>query len=99
MREVLGEGPRAVMRLRLEETAYYFLQTGRRVEAMWALGAAESLLNDNPERLRVNPFAGALLERSLESAKRTTGNRIVMPFSAPSEGTPSQPDNEPRLII
>ena len=99
MREVLGEGPRAVMRLRLEETAYYFLQTDRRVEAMWALGAAESLLDDNPERLRVNPFAGALLERSLEGAKKTAGNRIVMPFSTPAAGTPSEPDREPRLII
>ena len=99
MQEVLGEGPRAVMRLRLEETAYYFLQTGRRVEAMWALGAAESLLDDNPQRLRVNPFAGALLERSLEGAKRTTGSRIVLPFSAPPAGAPPQPDDAPRLII
>ena len=99
MQEVLGEGPRAVMRLRLEETAYYFLQTGRRVEAMWALGAAESLLDDDFERLRVNPFAGALLERSLEGAKRTTGNRIVMPFSTPSASAPPEREGEPRLII
>ena len=99
MREVLGEGPRAVMRLRLEETAHYFLQTDRRVEAMWAVGAAESLLDDNPARLRVNPFAGALLERSLEGAKKTAGNRIVMPFSTPSSGAPSQSASEPRLII
>ena len=99
MQEVLGEGPRAIMRLRLEETAYYYLKTGRRVEAMWALGAAESLLDDNSERLRVNPFAGALLERSLEGAKRTTGNRIVMPFSTPPAGAPARPDGEPRLIV
>ena len=99
MQEVLGEGPRAVMRLRLEETAHYFLQTGRRTEAMWALGAAESLLDDNTERLRVNPFAGALLERSLEGARKTTSNRIVMPFSTPSAGAPARPDSEPRLII
>ena len=99
MQEVLGEGPRAIMRLRLEETAHCFLQTGRRVEAMWALGAAESLLEDNAERLRVNPFAGALLERSLEGAKRTTGNRIVMPFSTPSTGAAPERDSEPRLII
>ena len=99
MQKVLGEGPRAVMRLRLEETAYYLLQTGRRVEAMWALGAAESLLDDNVERLRVNPFAGALLERSLEGAKKTAGNRIVLPFSAPPAGAPPPPEGEPRLII
>ena len=100
MQDVLGEGPRAVMRLRLEETAYFLLQTGRRVEAMWALGAAESLLDDNAERLRVNPFAGALLERSLEGAKKTAGNRIVLPFSAPSAaGAPPQPEGESRLII
>ena len=99
MKEVLGEGPRAVMRLRLEETAHYFLQTGRRTEAMWALGAAESLLDDNTERLRVNPFAGALLERSLEGARKTSANRIVMPFSTPTAGAPAQPDSEPRLII
>ena len=74
MQDVLGEGPRAVMRLRLEETAYFLLQTGTGgSKAMWALGAAESLLDDNAERLRVNPFAGALLERSLEGAKKTAG--------------------------
>ena len=66
---------------------------------MWALGAAESLLDDNTERLRVNPFAGALLERSLEGARKTTSNRIVMPFSTPSAGAPAQPDSEPHLII
>lgn len=98
-REALGEGPRAVMRLRLEETAFYLLQTGRRVEAMWALGAAESLLDDNPDRLRVNPFAGALLERSLEGARKNTGSRIVMPFSAPPAGAPAHLESEPRLII
>ena len=99
MREVLGEESRAIMRLRLEETAYYFLQTDRRLEALWALGAAESLLDDNPDRLRLNPFAGALLERSLEGAKKRPGSRIVMPFSAPSVGAPPEPGGEPRIII
>ena len=99
MQDVLGEESRAIMRLRLEETAHYFLQTERRLEAMWALGAAESLLDDNPDRLRLNPFAGALLERSLEGAKKRPGSRIVMPFSTPSAAAPPDPSGEPRLII
>ena len=99
MQEVLGEESRAIMRLRLEETAFYFLQTERRLEALWALAAAESLLDDNPDRLRLNPFAGALLERSLEGAKKRPGSRIVMPFSTPSRGAPPEPSDEPRLII
>lgn len=99
MQEVLGEESRAIMRLRLEEMAYYFLQTDRRPEALWALGTAESLLDDNPDRLRLNPFAGALLERSLEGAKKRPGNRIVMPFSTPSAGASPAPTDEPRLII
>lgn len=99
MQDVLGEESRAIMRLRLEEMAYYFLQTDRRLEAMWALGAAESLLDDNPDRLRLNPFAGALLERSLEGAKKRPGSRIVMPFSTPPAAAPPDPGGEPRLII
>ena len=99
MQEVLGEESRAIMRLRLEEMAYYFLQTERRLEALWAMGAAESLLDDNPDRLRLNPFAGALLERSLEGAKKRSGNRIVMPFSTPSAAAPPDSSDEPRLII
>ena len=99
MQQVLGEESRAIMRLRLEEMAYYFLQTERRLEALWALGAAESLLDDNPERLRLNPFAGALLERSLEGAKKRPGNRIVMPFATPSADAPPDPSVEPRIII
>ena len=99
MQEVLGEESRAIMRLRLEEMAHYFLQTGRRLEAMWALAAAESLLDDNPDRLRLNPFAGALLERSLEGAKKRPGSRIVMPFSTPSAAAPPDPSSEPRIII
>ena len=99
MQEVLGEESRAIMRLRLEEMAYYFLQTDRRLEALWALAAAESLLDDNPDRLRLNPFAGALLERSLEGAKKRPGSRIVMPFSTPSAAAPPEPGGEPRIII
>jgi len=99
MQDVLGEDSRAIMRLRLEEMAHYFLQTERRLEAMWALGAAESLLDDNPDRLRLNPFAGALLERSLEGAKKRPGSRIVMPFSSPSAAAPPDPSDEPRIII
>ena len=57
------------MRLRLEEMAYYLLQTERRREALWAVAAAQSLQQDHPDRLRHNPFAGALLERSIEGAK------------------------------
>ncbi len=99
MQEVLGEEARAVMRLRLEETAYCFLQTDRRREALWALAAAESLRTDDPDRLRLNPFAGALLERSLEGAKKRPGNRIVMPFPTPSTGAAPDPGREPRIII
>ena len=99
MQDVLGEESRAIMRLRLEEMAHYFLQTERRLEAMWALGAAESLFDDNPDRLRLNPFAGALLERSLEGAKKRPGSRIVMPFSTPPAAAPPDPGGEPRLII
>ena len=99
MQEVLGEESRAIMRLRLEETAFYFLQTERRLEALWALAAAESLLDDNPERLRLNPFAGALLERSLEGAKKRPGSRIVMPFSTPPGDAPPESSGESRLII
>ena len=99
MQEVLGEESRAIMRLRLEETAFYFLQTERRLEALWALAAAESLLDDNLERLRLNPFAGALLERSLEGAKKRPGSRIVMPFSTPPGDAPPESSGESRLII
>jgi hypothetical protein len=88
--EALGERSRRLMRLRLEETAYYFWQTGRRREALWAVAAAQSLQEDNPERLRRNPFAGALLERSMESAKARPGSRIIQPFaSRPDPGSRS----------
>jgi hypothetical protein len=79
--EALGERSRWLMRLRLEEMAYYLWQTERRREALWAVAAAQSLQDDNPERLRRNPFAGALLERSIEGAKTRPQSRIITPFS------------------
>lgn len=82
MEETLGERSRRTMRLRLEEMAYYLWRTERRREALWAVAAAQSLEDDNPHRLRRNPFAGALLERSLELAKtRPSSGRIILPFS------------------
>lgn len=83
--EVLGEQSRRLMRLRLEEMAYYLLQTERRREALWAVAAAQSLPEENPDRLRRNPFAGALLERSLESAKARPSSRIIQPFAPRSD--------------
>lgn len=95
MEEALSEESRRIMRLRLEEMAYYLLRTERRREALWAVAAAQSLADDNPHRLRHNPFAGALLERSLELAKaRPTHGRIILPFST----VPSS-SSKPRLII
>lgn len=79
--EALGERSRWLMRLRLEEMAYYLWQTGRRREALWAVAAAQSLQETQPTRLRHNPFAGALLERSIEGAKARPQSRIIMPFS------------------
>jgi len=97
MEEVLGERSRRIMRLRLEEMAYYLLRTERRHEALWAVAAAQSLEDDNPHRLRRNPFAGALLERSLELAKaRPSSGRIILPFSHLPGGGGS---SESRLII
>lgn len=99
MEEALGERSRRIMRLRLEETAYYFLRTDRRREALWAVAAAQSLEDDNPHRLRRNPFAGALLERSLELAKARPGSgRIILPFShLPAAGGGGS--SEQRLIV
>lgn len=54
--EALGEKSRHLMRLRLEEMAYYLLQTDRRLEALWAVAAARSLEDNNPDRLRRNPY-------------------------------------------
>jgi len=98
MEEVLGERSRRLMRMRLEEMAYYLLHTDRRREALWAVAAAQSLEDDNPHRLRRNPFAGALLERSLELAKsRPSSGRIILPFShLPGGGGGS---GEQRLIV
>ena len=79
--EALGERSRWLMRLRLEEMAYFLLQTERRREALWAMAAVQSLQETNPERLRHNPFAGALLERSIEGAKARPQRRIITPFS------------------
>lgn len=96
MDEVLGEESRRLMRLRLEEMAYYLLQTERRREALWAVAAAQSLADDNPHRLRRNPFAGALLERSVQLAKERPSNRIILPYAqVPSGGGAEQP----RLIV
>jgi len=97
MEEALSERSRRIMRLRLEEMAYYYLRTDHRREALWAVAAALSLEDDNPHRLRRNPFAGALLDRSLELAKaRPSSGRIILPFShLPASGGGSAP----RLIV
>lgn len=101
MAEVLGERSRRLMRIRLEEMAYYLLRTDRRREALWAVAAAQSLEDANPQSLRRNPFAGALLERSLEIAKaRPTSGRIILPFSqTPAGSSPGGGSSESRLII
>lgn len=92
--QALSAGSRRIMRLRLEEMAYYLLRTERRREALWAVAAAQSLQEENPERLRHNAFVGALLERSLEYAKTHPSSSIILPFSRPSE-----PESSRRLII
>jgi hypothetical protein len=79
--EALSDRSRGLMRLRLEEMAYYLWQTGRRREALWAVAAAQSLQEENPDRLRRNPFAGALLERSIAGAQSRPQSRIITPFS------------------
>jgi hypothetical protein len=94
LEEVLGDRTRWLMRLRLEEMAHYLLQTSRRREALWAVAAAQSLATDNLDRLRRNPFAGALLERSLSAAKSRSGSRIIQPFARAPE-----PEESRRLII
>ena len=99
MEEVLGERSRRLMRMRLEEMAYYLLRTDRHHEALWAVAAAQSLEDDNPHRLRRNPFAGALLERSLDLAKaRPSSGRIILPFSH-LPGGESSSGSAQRLII
>jgi hypothetical protein len=79
--EVLGQASRHLMRLRLEEMAYYLLRTERRREALWAVAAAQSMQEEDPTRQRHNRFIEALLERSLESAKERPTSRIIQPFS------------------
>ena len=81
--EALSAQSRRIMRWRLEEMAYYLWQTERRREALWAVAAARSLETEDRDSLRRNPFAGALLERSLESAKGRPSSRIIQPFSRP----------------
>jgi len=99
MEEVLGERSRRLMHMRLEEMAYYLLRTDRHREALWAVAAAQSLEDDNPHRLRRNPFAGALLERSLDLAKaRPSSGRIILPFSHLPGGEGSSGGTQ-RLII
>ncbi|WP_034421815.1 hypothetical protein [Candidatus Entotheonella palauensis] len=101
--EALSGESRRVMRLRLEEMAYYLLQTERRREALWAVAAAKTLETDNPERLRRNRFVGALLERSLESVKQRPSRNIILPYAASatgtSTGTPRESQGEERRII
>jgi hypothetical protein len=105
MEEVLGERSRRLMQMRLEEMAYYLLRTDRQRQALWAVAAAQSLEDYNPQRLRRNPFAGALLERSLELAKaRPASGRIVLPYAQiPSGSGGSSGDSggssESRIII
>lgn len=98
--EALSGEARRIMRLRLEEMAYYLLQTERRREALWAVAAAKSLETENPERLRRNRFVGALLERSLESVKQRPSRNIILPYTAPAAAAPSrEPQGEARRII
>ncbi|WP_089942201.1 hypothetical protein [Candidatus Entotheonella palauensis] len=97
--EALSGESRRIMRLRLEEMAYYLLQTDRRREALWAVAAAKSLETDNPERLRRNRFVGALLERSLESVKQRPSRNIILPYSSPAPSAPRESQGEERRII
>ena len=93
--EALSGDSRRIMRLRLEEMAYYLWQTERRREALWAVAAAKSLETDVPERLQRNRFVGALLERSLASLKQRPSRNIILPYSAPA----AAPQEEERRII
>lgn len=90
--EVLGEDTCRIMRLRLEETAYYLLQTERRRESLWALAVAESLQQPLPDN-QPHQFIQALLERSLALAMERPGSRIIQPFAQPEAPA------ESRLII
>lgn len=97
--EALSGESRRIMQLRLEEMAYYLLQTDRRREALWAVAAAKSLETDIPERLRRNRFVGALLERSLESVKQRPSRNIILPYTASTPASSREPQGEERRII
>ncbi len=92
--EALGGESRRIMQLRLEEMAYYLLQTDRRREALWAVAAANV-----PERLRRNRFVGALLARSLESVKQRPSRNIILPYSSAAPATSRESQGEERRII
>jgi hypothetical protein len=98
--EALSGESRRIMRLRLEEMAYYLWQTDRRREALWAVAAAKSLETDIPERLQRNRFVGALLRRSLDSVKQRPSRKIILPYasSAPAPSRATQ-EEERRIII
>lgn len=77
IREVVTPELRAALKRRLEETAYYFLVTGRRKQAEWAVAAAVAishaassplLLAGREQRLEEHPFLRGMMERSLDSA-------------------------------
>jgi hypothetical protein len=85
------------MRLRLEEMAYYLLQTERRQEALWAVAAARSLAADDSGRLRRNPFVSALLQRSLESAKQRPSSQIILPYTRTAR--PAASESTSRIVI
>jgi hypothetical protein len=97
-KEALSGESRRIMRIRLEEMAYYLWQTDRHREALWAVAAAKSLETDMPERLQRNRFVGALLERSLASVKRRPSRSIILPYGVPSPSRPPQ-EEERRIII
>lgn len=78
--EILSAHARRIMQMRLEEMAYFLLQTDRRREALWAVAAAESMHPDATPT-HSNRFIEALLERSLESAKERPTSRIIQPFA------------------
>jgi len=84
MEDVPGERSRRLMRMRLEEMAYYLLRTERHREALWAVAAAQISGGRQSAAPARNPFAGALLERSLDLAKaRPSRGRIILPFRTP----------------
>jgi hypothetical protein len=97
-KEALSGESRRIMRLRLEEMAYYLLQTDRRREALWAVAAAKSLETDIPERLQHNRFVRALLERSLDRLKQQPSRNIILPYTAAAPSRATQGEQR-RIII